>query len=540
MPAVPRGGIEWPEVDARTGRPSTTETNKSIWTAALRSLIATEGADADTEEAISPALRSDAESLIADVERTSKSEWRTGYVELLRRFGEIMASAPSEGALRMAEAGLEAMNSSLVVVVDDEKRVPAKEAVLTDGAVELRPCETETVGGEGPPVASDARYAMASPHRDADTGGHVLVAGEEMKAQVSKWAEYGCVEPSVAMSASRIAEVDNVRSLVEGKMFVLLGATSAMGPADVLIGLGAKIAAVARPGKKLEALMERARAGPEGAELLVPVLDGQSPGADLINDAPELARWIASLRPDLRPVICNLAYLDGERNVRAGVGTDLITEYVLGQREDACISYVLSPSTVHAVTDEAAHAAGEAYDTAPFWQRMMFSPSNTWKVEDGHIRVLNGLSSLQGPSYALTKTSQQWRAMVSHHRLGRTVSAIFGPPTRTESMVGHAKVAAALEGLQNFPPNIAFDVPCASTLLAALLLHDINFGNEEGESGTAAHPMRLFDRNSAHGGCWRCPFRIDGLGSAFTCQGGLQAMGQGGAQRGPWPQGPRE
>ena len=143
----------------------------------------------------------------------------------------------------------------------------------------------------------------------------------------------------------------------------------------------------------------------------------------------------------------------------------------------------------------------------------MFQPSNTWSepLPNNGIRLLNGLASIQGPNYALTKTAQQWRAMVCRFDGGHSVSANHGPPTRTLSMVSHAKVAAALEGMQHFPPNVAFDVGPAKSLLAALMLYDLNLSDE---SSSADHPMRLFDGGSAHGGAWRCPFRLDSLGTA--------------------------
>lgn len=264
--------------------------------------------------------------------------------------------------------------------------------------------------------------------------------------------------------------------------------------------------------------------------MLLPQVGGDgAAGADLIRHAPELARWIAGLCPEKKLVICNLAYLDGEKNVLAGVGMDLIIDYVCQKRQYTAISYIISPATVHVVTEEAAMDAKRRYDSAPFWHSLcMVQASNTWREKTvSGLRVLNGLSSLQGPNYALTKTAQQWRAMVSYFSIPdgnkHIVSANHGPPTRSESMVGHKTIAIALEGMQNFEPNVAFDVSCSKTLLTALMLYDINFdestANPMSPEKTVQHPMCLFNENSAHGGSWRCPYLQDSIGTASFITG---------------------
>ena len=79
------------------------------------------------------------------------------------------------------------------------------------------------------------------------------------------------------------ANGDKVADAISSTVFVLLGATSALGPAAPLLELGATVAAVARPGAKLDALMAEAK-GSKG-ELLVPQMEeeGGRPGIDILK-----------------------------------------------------------------------------------------------------------------------------------------------------------------------------------------------------------------------------------------------------------------
>ena len=53
------------------------------------------------------------------------------------------------------------------------------------------------------------------------------LTGESLKAQVTKWANYGTIEPDAAATMSKLAD-GNVD--LQGQHFVLIGAGSAMGP----------------------------------------------------------------------------------------------------------------------------------------------------------------------------------------------------------------------------------------------------------------------------------------------------------------------
>jgi len=286
---------------------------------------------------------------------------------------------------------------------------------------------------------------------------------------------------------------------------VLLGATSALGPFNSLASLGATIACVARPGAKINRLVESAKS--TAATLLLPTKDvngEEKVGADMLADAPALAQWIISLDPTKQIVIGCYAYLDGEAHVRASVAMDLIASTVYAARKDTALAYLVSPATSHAASPASMDASMKRFNSGPMWHGLFspigsFAPNYAPKNANG-IHVVNGLSGVQGPNYALAKMSQQWRAMVAKSE-GVIVSACHAPAARTESMVSYATIAAALEGVQSFEPVVSFDADTASALMCGILLWDINDEKSAANPRNKdEHPVLLLVENACHGG----------------------------------------
>ena len=143
-------------------------------------------------------------------------------------------------------------------------------------------------------------------------------------------------------------------------------------------------------------------------------------------------------------------------------------------------------------------------------------------AEGTGIKVINGLSSVQGPNYALAKTSQQWRAMVAKAD-GAVVSANHAPAARTESMVGYATIAAALEGMQSFPPLVAYDPGTACDMMAAILLWDLTDSKSlASPKNPGNHPTDLLAENACHGGIWRCAYDMESVNTASFLFGRFQ------------------
>jgi len=504
------GGIEWP-VDPKTGKVSTTTSGKKVW---ISSLTALTDETADYHSSLDPSLVNEALTLSNKIEQMPNKSWRHGYIPLLVDHASLMASSPPAAAIEMSKRGLDELNS-LMTIERDGQVSSAKDAVLLSGASgttnDNMSFETVSVTGSG--TSSLEKYELGAPRKTPSDVGRFLT-GEEIKAQMNAWANYGCIEPSCAVSMSSIADADGISSLVNDKVFVLLGATSALGPMSTLMKIkGATIAAISRPGTKIQALIERVKKeSPDSVNASFPSRKdadgGVVIGADLIQDAPELADWVVKLFPNKQLVLCCMTYLDGEKNVRASVGSDLICEYVCEKRKDTALSYLVSPATAH-LAPASALEDGKVKNATniPFWQRPLSFVLNGPETKNIHTLpnyfLFNGLADFQGPNYALAKTSQQWRAMLAHSK-GHTVSANHGPPSRTDSMVSHSTVSTFLEGMQSFPPLVAFDVAPASTLMAALMLWDVNFSESTAQSyDKLEHPMCLFVENAAHGGSWR-------------------------------------
>uniref|UniRef100_A0A7S2L865 Uncharacterized protein n=1 Tax=Leptocylindrus danicus TaxID=163516 RepID=A0A7S2L865_9STRA len=417
------------------------------------------------------------------------------------------------------------------------------------------------------------KYEFAAPR---ELNSKKSLTGSQIEAQTRAWCSYGCLEPSVVDSVSQIAELEDATPLVDRnkKVFVLLGATSELGPFSVLAKLGATIAIVARPGylSKIQKLVYDAKFK-TNATLLLPVrprnavttvddeylttnyMDFNSninpileddedinddlgdcidrAGADIINDTPELAEWIVNLCPEKQLVLVNLANLDGEDHVLVSTGMDLICEAVCQQRRDTCLAYYVSPTTAHCVSEGASMDSERRVHEAPLWQKILtvtnlqFEPQGSWpKLPNTGLRVCNGLARYQGHYYALAKTSQMWRCMLARSE-GHLVSANLGPSSRTDSMISYKFISLALEGMQIVPPLVTFDVEPAKTLMAALMLWDLNHdASSANPANHLEHPMCLFLENAVHGGTWRCPYTVDSMGRVSYIVGHFREAGK--------------
>ena len=114
--------------------------------------------------------------------------------------------------------------------------------------------------------------------------------------------------------------------------------------------------------------------------------------------------------------------------------------------------------------------------------------------------------------YLLSKTMQMWRCMIAHYRDGLVVAAPFAPITRTNSVVTNNAIEAAVEGMHHFPPLLAFDVGPASTLMAAIMLSQLQIVNRP-LPDMEESPFCMFWDGSVHGGTWTCPYTLESISS---------------------------
>lgn len=571
--------MEWPLKDpAHANKFVTTPTNQEIW---LRvAAVAISKQDEKLQSPPSDWLRR-LQEWQTKVQRCSSSKWRFSYQELIGELVQIMSEIPSpQLVMKMCQAGLLAAQELMVIRIDDATNgttttttmtttVSAKEAFYNDEIVAQISKPLSTVTFHGSQTDENDKSPWST-----QTG--------ISQSQLQEWAKYGCMEESAAKHAANILVnsntiVNDLSQFANNKLFVLLGATSEMGPTSWLMNIpGAHLLAIARPGRKLQALVSDFQATAHSSTMLqVPSTmetgAGSTAGVDMLAHGPHIARWVVDMarakskasgtKTDI--VLCSLAYLDGEAHVRVSVAMDLIVEYVIQHwtKSDAGRSstgsgnvvlwYLTSPTTVLAIPPQAAQQAEERYQQRPTWQRLLQSmswgkwlqPTLVWEQpqqqttqESADIEsnqnhplphILNNLVTLQGPNYALAKSLQQWRCMVEDWRSRRDkvpsdtsnngmvmVVAPCGPPTRTQNMVSHPQIAASLDGLDYFPPMMAFSVQDASLIMTAILISmtRAKYPNNEAPSEPANHPLSIFWEGSVHGGYWQCPYQSDSVG----------------------------
>lgn len=209
-------GIEWP-IDTKTQKVSTTTISKKVWGAALKPL-----AESDSEK--NDTLREEALELMIKIQNTPNKEWRHGYIPHVFKLCTLMAKASPKKCLEMAQEGLDSLNSLMKYSKSENNEegtsisVTAKEAVFDSTPGENEFTTMEIKGGSGESNIMK-RFELGAPRRDPSDSNDIVLLGDDMIAQVDKWAEYGCIEPSCAKSAQDIANMEDISELVKGTLF---------------------------------------------------------------------------------------------------------------------------------------------------------------------------------------------------------------------------------------------------------------------------------------------------------------------------------
>ena len=473
--------MEWPERKA-DGSYKTTETAQKIWQASNGNTVSFTG-------------------------NNFRKEYKDFVVQSIK--------AQSQDPITLARAGLEcAMESFQFRSSEDPSKIYSLEEAFfqTESWPRL---ESDVRRGQG---QENRTFRLAS-HELNPSDGSVLwfESSEEAVAQLQAYVDYGAAEPSILKARSVLESQDVSSTYIKDKAFCLLGLTSELGPAKLLLDLSDSfVMGICRQGPKLKALQDHVESSssPSSSTLVIP-----RGGADLLCEGPQIARWIVEAAPkDRTLVILPLAYMDGEANVRATMAMDCIIQYVVKYRHDVELVYYTSPATAYPIPFEAALDAKERYErqSRSFsfsrlvnWTSLGLAmrPSKVWEqlesTTDESQVIFNGIASLQGPNYCLAKTLQQWRCLVAHAD-GKKVVAPHAPPSRTWSVQHNASAAAGLEGMQHFPPLISFDVAPCSSLLAAVVLQLLSESRHE-----YPNIYQIFWEGSVHGGSWRLPYELD-------------------------------
>ena len=388
---------------------------------------------------------------------------------------------------------------------------------------------------------SGAPYYLFDPEKNKTS-----LEGEGLKQQLQQWASYGTIEQSAADAIKKV--VDNREWLdLRNKYFVLLGATSAMGPLEILLKHGANIIAVDLDRDVIwKKLIKKARNS--CGTLYIPVKRGAKEsmqakektdafydelskvsGCDLLCATPLIRNWIVDVHKNYlngneKLVIGNYTYLDGALHVQLSVACNAIIKGVASQLRSPnqlAIAFLCTPTDVHVIPQEASQASAENLSNAPIWQKIAsmlgifglrknkLQPVENMDYTGKHIYLVDGTVSAQGPNYSLAKRLQHWMAITMREN-GHTVASNVAPSTATLSVIHAWTFKAAYGGMHHFKPMEVMYQGTSNAVMGALLIHDIQNENSHANPRTKLqNPMELFRYGSFHGGIWRTGYALD-------------------------------
>lgn len=534
MSKRPVVGLNFP-VDGKGGR-SSTAVNQGAFAAAVEPVDKT----------------------LAEKVRKQKG-WRFKYINHLVKQVEVSAQSEAN-ALTVASAGLKYLHSQFEFIRD------GKTTSLTDAMKNLKPEAFDTVTIKGT-KAKAASTEFTVPYHGTKLTGDALVL------QIETWVRKGVIEFSCGEALLKVARTGEWLDLSD-KYFVLLGATSAMGPLPLLLSLGANIIAIDIPRpfiwKKLLSMTEassgsitfpvssarRAAGTPSGetwsaedekkfakyskldynkqtaeVQAFLAAAYHNYAGCDLLAETPEIRNWLASVHKGKPVLIGAYAYLDGPLFFRLSMGMDAIIQDLTTPggpyyRKDTALAYLCTPTDTHVVPASSATQARAELRRAPLWQKLgaallamtkfRMSPNarkpvtNTDTGDD--MYVCNATVGDQGPNYILAKRLQHWRAMTAR-KAGCIVSSNIAPATATASVVSNVLFKLAYEGMGYFKPLEVFQADTSNAVMGGLLLNDIqNVDSASHPSTKLTNPLNLFTETSFHGGAWRCAYNYGSVG----------------------------
>ena len=433
-----------------------------------------------------------------------EGNWRSGYLVHFRRLVEAGLTSKA-GALSVARDGLASLHARMQVRWPGGTETGLG-AVLSAPALTAH--VTVSVTGSG-----ERETGLSLPYRGE------RLRGAALARQLETWVSGGVIEPSCAQAVNEVAAHPEWLRL-PGQTVIALGAGAEVGPLEVLLRWGARVAAVDLPSLPVwERILRTARQG--AGELLVPV-NREGPaalhpdrgdeaiaaqaGINLVREVPDAADWLAGLDGPL--VLGNYVYADGGANVALCAAADALTVRLQAARSDVALAFLATPTDVFAVpADAVAHSVG-AYAgrsrTAKLVGRPLRAASRGRLLRPAYAPgadpgISDTLVPQQGPNYALAKRLQRWRAAVAREA-GTTVSLNVAPPTRTRSVTRNRTLAAAYAGAHWFGAEV-FEPATTRTLMAALLVHDLR-----ATCPTRAHPWQDEAHAAAHGGLWRIAY----------------------------------
>lgn len=335
-PPPPPRGLVWPVTETKANGEevrSSTPVAKEILAAAIG--------------AVNPEL--------AEKVRNEK-KWRFGYQKHLVNMVEAQCKSP-EDALKIANAGLnKAYMTFQFVSSDGSKTTTFAEAMSSKSSDKFH---TGFIKGE---LAPQKEKKLEVGYKGKQ------ISGDELKAQVKEWVDYGTIEPSAGEAICSC--VDNPGWIdLSDRYFVLLGAGSAMGPFEVLMQLGANVIGIDLDRPFIwQRLINRVKNS--SGSITFPMSKEQSKCADekelfaasgcnLFTQAPMIRDWLVDLYPGKSFTVGSYAYLNGALHVQVSLAMDAICRDLCDKRKNTSLAYLCTPTDLHLIPKEA-HDAAEA------------------------------------------------------------------------------------------------------------------------------------------------------------------------------------
>lgn len=486
-------GVAFPE--GGDGRRSTSATGRAIFADCIR--------DVDS-------------SIAARIEHTS--DWRGGYIGPLRDISLASALDPA-AALSVSRHGLESAHRRFVFARGDEQ-LPLWEAMRRWSEPRFA---SVTVQGTIPRETN-----LSLPYRGR------RLFGDDLRRQVETWITGGIAEPGLGEAIDLLVANPDWMDLSDVDIAVL-GAGAELAPTRSLLRWGARVHAVDLPRPGIwERLITITRSTAGSLRIPIPLDEAGNPpfvvggnvhpdddaivaehaGADLLRQTPEILTWLRGIE---QPFVLGMyAYADGSAHVLLSMAGDAIATELSASRDDLTLAFLATPTDCFMVPIAAVEESQRRWESrgiggilqTPLRLLRQFEPnySETYTSVDGIAFGINdSLVPQQGPNYALAKRLQRWRALVARAD-GIPVSLNLAPATRTNSVVKNRALAAAYAGAGRFGVEV-FDPPTTTTLMAALLVHDLRNPKAAANPATPLdNPMDLFAQGANHGGLWRAAY----------------------------------
>ena len=492
---LPVVGLVWPITNKKTNDRSSTDTAKKVFAAAAR------GANNENGERVA-------------IKVEKERNWRFGYTKHIVSHVELCCEN-SDTCVSVATAGLKAAYE-LFKFADDKEEVSFAEAMT-------RPSGKKFFSGflKGDLADEKVSHSLVVPYKSKK------LRENELVVQCDEWARRGVIEASAGESIKNVSSKAANWMDLSDVLFVMLGATSAMGPLDNLLGHGATVVAIDLKRPQIWQNLFKRVAASRGS--IVYPLDTDNlqseqdrvnhAGCDMLKDTLAICDWLDAVidqHPGKKVVCGNYTYLDGALHVQLALAGDAIMSRLCKKSKAVSLAFLCTPTDDHIIPSEARDAAKNEYRNASWWQRALVAVGllkpNFALKKAGEMCIVDGIVGRQGPNYALAKRLQHWRAIVARNS-GHLVSSNVAPSTATQSVTSNPQFAAGYYGFKYFRPLEVFLQDTSSAVMFALLIHDLrNPLSKANPTVGLPNPLNLFTEQSFHGGIWRCAFTVDSVG----------------------------